>query len=94
MQIKSSLRDVIPYSAGKNLPGKTKLSSNENPLGPSPKAIEAIEQILQGVHRYPDGSSMILRKKIAEKLGLDASQIAVGNGSDEILALLLSLIHI
>lgn len=87
MQVKTSLRDIVPYSAGKSYPGKTKLSSNENPLGPSPKAIEAIEKILQGIHRYPDGSSMDLRKALAEHLQVNPDWLIIGNGSDEILAL-------
>jgi len=87
MRVKTSLQDIIPYSAGKSYPGKIKLSSNENPLGPSPKAIEAIEEILQGVHRYPDGSSMNLRKALAEHLEIDPEWLIIGNGSDEILAL-------
>lgn len=87
MQVKESLKDIIPYSAGKSFPGKIKLSSNENPLGPSPKAIEAIENILKGLHRYPDGSSMDLRKAIAEHLDVEPEWLVIGNGSDEILAL-------
>lgn len=83
--IKESLSDLPPYSAGKKLPNAIKLSSNENPLGPCPSAIKAAAQCLENVHRYPDGMSTDLRKKLALKNGLDKENLIVGNGSDELI---------
>ncbi|MDA3851998.1 MAG: histidinol-phosphate transaminase [Spirochaetaceae bacterium] len=88
MLLKASLRDITPYSAGKSFPDKVKLSSNENPLGPSPGAVKAIEAVLGGLHRYPDGASTMLRDKIANIHGLTREEVAVGNGSDELFALI------
>jgi len=65
-----------------------KLSSNENPWGPSPKAIAALVDASAGSHRYPDGSATNLRNRIAELHDLDAARIVCGTGSDEILHLL------
>jgi histidinol-phosphate aminotransferase len=65
-----------------------KLSSNENALGPSPKAIEAYRDTAAKLQLYPDGSATALRAKIAETYGLDAGRIVCGAGSDEILSLL------
>lgn len=67
-----------------------KLSSNENPLGPSPRAREAAQGALGKLELYPDGSASALRDAIARKFGLDASRIVCGNGSDELLSLLTS----
>lgn len=67
------LRDVI------------KLASNENPLGASPKAIRALIKALDCVNRYPDGSCFYLKKALAKKLRLKPSNIILGNGSDEII---------
>jgi len=85
-----------PYEPGKpieelqrefNIPAKDiiKLASNENPMGPSPKAIEAIKKQLKKLNRYPDGGCFYLKKKLAKKLGLTSENIVVGNGSDEII---------
>ncbi len=65
-----------------------KLSSNESPLGPSPRAIAAFRANADQLAAYPDGSSTALREAIARRFGLDAEQIICGNGSDELLALL------
>ena len=65
-----------------------KLSSNESPLGASPKAIQAFRSIASGLSLYPDGSSTALRDAIGRRYGLDPSRIICGNGSDELLALL------
>ncbi len=63
-----------------------KLASNENPLGPSPKAVAAIQQALSRLNLYPDGQSYYLRQAIAEHLGFEMEQVAVGNGADGIIA--------
>jgi histidinol-phosphate aminotransferase len=65
-----------------------KLSSNESPLGPSPKAIEAYRASASELARYPDGSATALREAVGRRFGLDPSRIICGNGSDELLALL------
>ncbi len=64
-----------------------KLASNENPLGPSPRALEAIRRAAAEVHRYPDGGAYHLRNALASKLDVDPGQIVFGNGSNEILEL-------
>ena len=65
-----------------------KLASNENPLGPSPKAIAAIKEALPNLHRYPDGSGFALRKVLAARLGVDIDQVILGSGSVEIIEML------
>ncbi|MGG7566303.1 histidinol-phosphate transaminase [Rhodovulum sp. DZ06] len=65
-----------------------KLSSNENPLGPSPRAIAAYKAAADSLHRYPDSGHEELRRAIAEVEGLDHSLITCGAGSDEIIAFL------
>ncbi|HYA71791.1 MAG TPA: histidinol-phosphate transaminase [Roseiarcus sp.] len=65
-----------------------KLSSNESPLGPSPRAIEAFRASADQLALYPDGSARLLREAIGRRYGLDAEQIICGNGSDELIALL------
>lgn len=68
-----------------------KLSSNETPLGPSPRAIEAYRAAADKLELYPDGSAGDLRRAIAGKYGLEADRIACGNGSDDLLHLLASI---
>src|SRR5580693_10675949 len=65
-----------------------KLSSNESPLGASPKAIEAFRNCADDLAVYPDGSALALRQAIGSRFGLEPSRIICGNGSDELLALL------
>jgi len=62
-----------------------KLASNENPLGPSPRAMAAIAQALPGMNMYPDGESYALRQALAGHLGVRMEQVAVGNGADGII---------
>jgi histidinol-phosphate aminotransferase len=62
-----------------------KLASNENPLGPSPKALEAMRRTLERAHFYPDGGGYDLRGAIAERLGVFRENIVLGNGSNEII---------
>lgn len=89
--------NLVPYPPGKpieelereyGVKGSIKMASNENSLGPSPKALEAVAKSLGNLHRYPDGSCYYLAQRLAEKLGVEPEQIVFGNGSDEILALL------
>ena len=62
-----------------------KLASNENPLGPSPKALEAMRRTLERAHFYPDGGGYELRGAIAQRLGVTRENIVLGNGSNEII---------
>lgn len=84
--------DIAPYQGGESrLDGHEqvlKLSSNENPFGPSPKALAAYADAARSLHRYPDGNHAALRAAIAEIHGLDAGRIICGAGSDEIIAFL------
>lgn len=65
-----------------------KLASNENPLGPSPLAKEAMREAIEKAHLYPDGGGYRLRQSIAERQGLGMENIVLGNGSNEIIELL------
>jgi histidinol-phosphate aminotransferase len=66
-----------------------KLASNENPLGPSPRALESMRAALKDVHLYPDGSSFHLVHALARHLGFPPEQVMVGSGSNEIIELLI-----
>ena len=81
--------DIAPYVPGKSsAPGVAKvfkLSANETPLGPSPKAIAAFKDCAAHLEDYPDGSSRVLREAIGKSFGLDPDRIVCGAGSDEIL---------
>jgi histidinol-phosphate aminotransferase len=65
-----------------------KLASNENPFGPSPKAIESIIRVVNSANLYPEGSSSLLCQKIAGKLDIDEDMIVFGNGADNVLGLI------
>ena len=93
------LRDLVVYEPGKPIEetarelgvdpsGIIKLASNENPLGPSPKALQAMRAALQHAHLYPDGSGFYLRKAIAAKLHLAPENLILGNGSNEVIEFL------
>ncbi|WP_293795803.1 histidinol-phosphate transaminase [uncultured Bosea sp.] len=83
--------DIEAYVPGKSAaPAGVKLhklSSNETPLGPSPKAIAAFEGLAAKLELYPDGTSTKLKQAIAARYGLDPARIICGNGSDELLEL-------
>ncbi len=66
-----------------------KLASNENALGPSPKALVALRAATLNLHRYPDATCGLLREKLAKAFNVEASSIIVGNGSDELIVLAL-----
>ena len=96
MQLNPQLANLPVYQPGRPLEevarelglpmeGLIKLASNENPLGPSPKAVEAMQQTAAQIHLYPDGNAFYLRNTIAERLGVDANQLIFGNGSNEII---------
>ena len=65
-----------------------KLASNENPLGSSPRAIEAIRRAMPEIHRYPDGGGYYLREAISTRFGVEMEQVILGNGSSEIIEML------
>ncbi len=94
-----SLLDLVAYQPGKPIEETArelgmkpedivKLASNENSLGPSPKAIKAIQDTACGVHIYPDGASFDLRSLVAQRFGVDFEQTITGSGSSEIIELL------
>jgi histidinol-phosphate aminotransferase len=91
------LDHFTPYDAGKPLEALeaemglshlVRLSANENPLGPSPRVVEAIRREATRAHLYPDGGSTALREALGARLGVSAEQIVVGNGADELIGLL------
>ncbi len=97
LSVSENIKTLIPYPPGKPLEelereygitGSIKMASNENSLGPSPKAVAAISKALVNLHRYPDGSCYYLATHLAEKLAVSTKEIVFGNGSDEIIALL------
>src|SRR5436190_2418780 len=96
LPINPNLQNLPVYQPGRpieevarelNLPAHEiiKLASNENPLGPSPLALAAMEKALSNLHLYPDGNAFYLKHKLAEKLGVEPAQIILGNGSNEII---------
>lgn len=88
-----SILSVEPYVGGESkIPGVNrivKLSSNEGAFGPPPSAIAAIQAMAAEAHRYPDGGARALREAIGARFGLDPARIVVGNGSDELISLLI-----
>ena len=97
LKIPDYILEIAPYVPGKpieelereyGISGSVKLASNENPLGPSPRAIEAIARQIAGLNRYPDGAGHLLHGALASKLKVRPEQIVIGNGSDDILGLL------
>jgi histidinol-phosphate aminotransferase len=88
------VRGLKPYPPGKPIDEleredgvrqAIKLASNENPLGPSPAALEAARSALTDVARYPDGGGFALKRALATKLGVGPDQITLGNGSSDII---------
>jgi histidinol-phosphate aminotransferase len=89
---KPGILEISPYVGGKSKLAAArvvKLSSNENPLGASPKAVEAYRQHGSKLHRYPEGAASELRAAIGLAEGLDANRIVCGAGSDELIGLLI-----
>ncbi|MEP0944020.1 MAG: histidinol-phosphate transaminase [Rhizobiaceae bacterium] len=89
----AGIMDIAVYVPGKSAVPQGvklhKLSANETPLGPSPKAKEAYKELSDCLEDYPDGSSIELREAIAAAHGLNAGHIMCGNGSDELLSLIM-----
>ncbi len=95
---REGIEDLVPYPPGKpieelerelGIKGSIKLASNENPLGPSPMAVQAIIKKVQGLHRYPDGSGYYLKTRLGEQFNLPIEKIILGNGSNELIELLI-----
>lgn len=96
--VRKHILSIDPYEAGKpieeikrqlGLREVIKLASNENPLGPSPKAMAAIRKNLRNINRYPDSNGFYLKRKLAKGLGLQSSNIILGNGSDELIDIII-----
>lgn len=97
LNIHSHIASLVPYVPGKpidelerelGIPRAIKLASNENPLGPSPKAMAVLTGAAATLHRYPDGGAYRLRAALADRYKLSSDHVILGNGSDEILGLL------
>jgi histidinol-phosphate aminotransferase len=95
--IRPNVLDLKPYVPGKpvsevqrelGLDHVVKLASNENPLGPSPKAVEAVRKAASEMNIYPDGSAFLLKEALANRFGIPQKEIVLGNGSDELIHLL------
>ena len=90
------VQQLRPYLPGKpveelerelGITGSIKLASNENPLGPSAKAVDAIRQHCESVNFYPDGGGYKLSARLAKKFNVDTACVTLGNGSNDILEL-------
>lgn len=90
------IRSLQPYVPGKpvealerelGISGSIKLASNENPLGPSPRALAALRNQLGELGRYPDGGGFALRRALADRHGVAPSSVTLGNGSNDVLDL-------
>ncbi|HXF94185.1 MAG TPA: histidinol-phosphate transaminase [Nitrospiraceae bacterium] len=97
LNVHPDIVSLLPYVPGKpveevqrelGLPQVIKLASNENPIGPSPKALAVLAEVAATVNRYPDGGASKLRSALAERWKVTPDHVILGNGSDEILGLL------
>ncbi len=95
---RKSILNIKPYQPGKpieevkrelGLKDVIKMASNENPFGPSPRAVTAIKKYLADINRYPEGGCFYLRQALAKKLKVKPEQFVFGNGSDELIILAL-----
>lgn len=93
------IEKLMPYVPGKpieelerelGIKNSIKIASNENPLGPSPLALKAIKKALKNLHRYPDGAGTMLKERIAKEYKIKPDMVIIGNGSNEILELLVA----
>ena len=92
--VNKGINDLSPYEPGKpiedlerelGIKNAVKLASNENPVGPSPKVLQSIENILKNTHRYPDGNATKLKEVIGKKFSVKPNQVTIGNGSNDII---------
>jgi histidinol-phosphate aminotransferase len=97
LRVHQDIVSLRPYVPGKpieelqrelGLSRVVKLASNENPIGPSPKALAVLSEVAAALNRYPDGGAHRLRTVLAERWKVHVDQVILGNGSDEILGLL------
>ena len=97
LHVHKDIESLSPYVPGKpieelqrelGLARVIKLASNENPLGPSPKALAVLADAAKTLHRYPDGGAFRLRTALAERWKVSLDQVILGNGSDEIIGML------
>lgn len=92
LKTRKGLESITPYKQGKSEIGghanPVKLSSNESSFGPSPRVIDALKSSMSSIHRYPDGSQSELRHAIADVHSINPEQIVCGNGSEELIGLL------
>ncbi len=95
------VHDLSPYVPGKPLEDLArekglahivKLASNENPLGPSPRAVEAARSALEAAHRYPDGYGRALKEALARRWGVGPENLVLGNGSSEVIEMVVRLV--
>jgi histidinol-phosphate aminotransferase len=95
-QVPQYIRELVPYAPGKpieeverefGIAHSIKLASNENPLGPSPLALQAIREKLAQLHLYPDGDCFYLKQALAEQLSVTPEELIFGNGSNELIEL-------
>lgn len=77
--------EEVARELGLPVEGIVKMASNENPLGPAPKAIAAMQKALHQLHLYPDGNAFDLKRHLAARLGVDPTHLILGNGSNEVL---------
>src|SRR3989337_2255252 len=96
LPVPEEVSSIKPYVPGKpieelerelGISGSIKLASNENPLGPSPKAAAAVKKAVEGLNRYPDGSGFYLSQALAKHYGVAIPQVILGNGSNELIEL-------
>lgn len=96
ISVRKTIQGLSPYIPGKpaeelerelGIKGAIKLASNENPLGPSKKAVSVLTKGFKNLHRYPEGSGRLLREALAHKYKIAPDQVILGNGSDEIMDL-------
>lgn len=94
--VSEGIKHITPYVPGKPLEelqreygveNAIKMASNENPLGPSPRAVAAIKNSMSDLHRYPDANCYLLKEKLGEKLSLSPDLIIPTNGSNEVIEL-------
>ncbi|MFH0940789.1 MAG: histidinol-phosphate transaminase [Candidatus Omnitrophota bacterium] len=99
--IRKDIQNIEAYKPGKpieeverelGIRGVIKLASNENALGPSPKALQAVKKALASLNRYPEGTCFYLKKKLARFLSVPESNLIFGNGSDELIDIILKTI--
>lgn len=96
--VRDAFLELKPYIPGKpvseterelGIQGCIKLASNENPLGPSPRAVEAIQKAAATIHDYPDGGAFYLRRRLADYLGVAPDALIFGNGTNEVIEMII-----